>query len=616
MQTAGEDSFHSDKGESVSNKGYNTQHAKQMSFIEDEKRPSARVLVPSRDRSDHSNASRPHYVHNGLLCPSLSSHPSERSRESVMNLWRDEENHSAFMPPESSIIPAPSLSASTNHSPHSYRKRPMTMQPEISIANPATRNSPRNFTPFSHAPKSSRHSYPSWYRHNRRYESDDNYDINERDHYRNSHFCLKNSSSANNKTWSSLIPFRSENDRNSQCNYTFDRNSELQDNFQSSYHHPRYVEYDRHDQPYLLHRDRDHKNESRSMQPLPVSSCINDRGYHMYRQDYTYNDDYDDKNNDHPLLRNYNPDFDGCRTAYLPNNADDTKSPRGINISIVTDHITSLDVMTENTTGTLRMPEAAFEANFDVMDPPVTPITQPSEEPLRISPDSLNEYDILMGRGGSVNSQIGNCHFRSLVQDFQHIYLTLKRKDKPLMARSMVLIVRNRGGRFLKKGEKIGEYYEVGDEKAETKACQALREGLGVRATTRKRKEIHLQEREIENETKKMTRNEQGREIESEQSHMSVEEQVIPYNLSMEEDYFILNKCEYPSMEYIGHNVNCKDTLAFQSSSQNESSSSALDFSSTATGEQYQQQLTIETNLSSDEDYQREESIYSEERDR
>jgi len=58
-----------------------------------------------------------------------------------------------------------------------------------------------------------------------------------------------------------------------------------------------------------------------------------------------------------------------------------------------------------------------------------------------------------------------------------------KRKEKPLLARSIVLVIRKRGGSFVKKDDKSGRLHEVGDEKAEAKTSQALREGLDVRAT-------------------------------------------------------------------------------------------------------------------------------------
>jgi hypothetical protein len=111
------------------------------------------------------------------------------------------------------------------------------------------------------------------------------------------------------------------------------------------------------------------------------------------------------------------------------------------------------------------------------------PSTPPSTEPVCDSPGDVNSYDVLCGRGGGTNSQIGNRRFRKLVQEFQPIYLLARRKEKPLLARTIVLIIRKRGGRFLKKDEETGELYEVGDDKAEAKTSQALREGLDVRAT-------------------------------------------------------------------------------------------------------------------------------------
>lgn len=129
------------------------------------------------------------------------------------------------------------------------------------------------------------------------------------------------------------------------------------------------------------------------------------------------------------------------------------------------------------------LPKAAVEIDFDVADPPMEPITPPSDSPICNSMGEVNTYDVLCGRGGGTNSQVGNRRFRQLVQDFQPIYLLAKRKEKPLLARTIVLIIRKRGGRFLKKDEETGELFEVGDTKAEAKTSQALREGLDVRAT-------------------------------------------------------------------------------------------------------------------------------------
>jgi len=129
------------------------------------------------------------------------------------------------------------------------------------------------------------------------------------------------------------------------------------------------------------------------------------------------------------------------------------------------------------------LPKAASELDFDVSDPPLEPSTPASNQPVCESPADVNSFDVLCGRGGGTNSQVGNRRFRKLVQEFQPIYLLARRKEKPLLARTIVLIIRKRGGRFLKKDEETGELYEVGDSKAEAKTSQALREGLDVRAT-------------------------------------------------------------------------------------------------------------------------------------
>ncbi|CAB9521679.1 expressed unknown protein [Seminavis robusta] len=129
------------------------------------------------------------------------------------------------------------------------------------------------------------------------------------------------------------------------------------------------------------------------------------------------------------------------------------------------------------------LPAAAHEVDFDVTDPPAEPVCPPSTEAIVESLADVNTYDVLCGRGGGTNSQIGNKRFRKLVQEFQPTYLLARRKEKPLLARTIVLIIRKRGGHFLRKDDESGMLFEVGDAKAEAKTSQALREGLDVRAT-------------------------------------------------------------------------------------------------------------------------------------
>ena len=146
-------------------------------------------------------------------------------------------------------------------------------------------------------------------------------------------------------------------------------------------------------------------------------------------------------------------------------------------------------------------PQSAKEVDFDIRDPTTTPIVPAGTVPVCSQQSYINAQDVLCGRGGGTNTQIGNRRFRSLVQEFQPTYLLRRRrKEKPLIARTIVLIIRKRGGRFLRKDEKDGAFYEVGDDKAEAKTSQALRERLDVRAPPPLRE--NSQARVFENETK------------------------------------------------------------------------------------------------------------------
>ena len=131
------------------------------------------------------------------------------------------------------------------------------------------------------------------------------------------------------------------------------------------------------------------------------------------------------------------------------------------------------------------MPALGSEVDFNIHEPPMTPIVKESSMPVCNSKAELNEHDVLLERGSRATKQIGNQRFRDLVRDFQPTYLLAKKKEKSLLARSIVLIIRKRGGRFVKKNDETGGLHEIGDAKAEFKAAQALREGLDIRATKR-----------------------------------------------------------------------------------------------------------------------------------
>lgn len=210
----------------------------------------------------------------------------------------------------------------------------------------------------------------------------------------------------------------------------------------------------------------------------------------------------------HPLLREYDPDRDKRITSNSnANNCSPVrpspsssakpkgkaKKPKGTVASTVGREAASASSSPEHRKPStaahaaiaagMTLPPSAQEVDFDIHNPPMKPVVQHSDKPVCSISSNVNAHDVLCGRGGGTNTQIGNRRFRALVQEFQPIYLLCRRKEKPLIARTIVLIIRNRGGRFLKKDELSGMLFEVGDEKAEAKTSQALREGLDVRAS-------------------------------------------------------------------------------------------------------------------------------------
>lgn len=98
--------------------------------------------------------------------------------------------------------------------------------------------------------------------------------------------------------------------------------------------------------------------------------------------------------------------------------------------------------------------------------------------PLKEIP-SPHPHDVLCGRGGGTNNHVGNSHWRMLVAANKQLYVTLPKRQKMLLSRSIVNAVRSQNppGRFLQKDAKSELWYDVGDQRAQEKTSQALREG-------------------------------------------------------------------------------------------------------------------------------------------
>ncbi|KAL3932344.1 MAG: hypothetical protein SGBAC_010890 [Bacillariaceae sp.] len=99
------------------------------------------------------------------------------------------------------------------------------------------------------------------------------------------------------------------------------------------------------------------------------------------------------------------------------------------------------------------------------------PLQPPADFVQKVEPT-----DVLCGRGGETNHHPGNVQYRLLVKAFQPLYVSAKRRDKPLIAQCIVYSVRQVGGRFLKRASDK-EWKDVGNTKAREKTSQALREG-------------------------------------------------------------------------------------------------------------------------------------------
>jgi hypothetical protein len=101
-----------------------------------------------------------------------------------------------------------------------------------------------------------------------------------------------------------------------------------------------------------------------------------------------------------------------------------------------------------------------------------------SNYPLKDIPQP-HANDVLCGRGGGTNNHIGNSHWRMLVAANKQLYITLPKRQKMLLSRSIVNAVRSQNppGRFLQKDNKSNLWFDVGDQRAQEKTSQALREG-------------------------------------------------------------------------------------------------------------------------------------------
>mmetsp|Transcript_10894 Transcript_10894/g.30139 ORF Transcript_10894/g.30139 Transcript_10894/m.30139 type:complete len:594 (+) Transcript_10894:517-2298(+) len=120
-------------------------------------------------------------------------------------------------------------------------------------------------------------------------------------------------------------------------------------------------------------------------------------------------------------------------------------------------------------------------------DQQVSPSTMSTDAPIM----HVNDNDVLCGRGGGNGcSHIGNARFRELVASQREYYSTLTKKQKMILSRQIVNLIRKVGGRFLARDHSNGvvngskglsptgqhHWYDIGLPRSFEKTAQALRE--------------------------------------------------------------------------------------------------------------------------------------------
>jgi hypothetical protein len=83
-------------------------------------------------------------------------------------------------------------------------------------------------------------------------------------------------------------------------------------------------------------------------------------------------------------------------------------------------------------------------------------------------------YDVLLGRGRNLQNHPGNKRFRGLIDRYLERYEAADKQDKTILAYTIIRIVQEMNGRFLKDVDGAG-YVEVDNAVAQTKVAHCFR---------------------------------------------------------------------------------------------------------------------------------------------
>jgi len=91
----------------------------------------------------------------------------------------------------------------------------------------------------------------------------------------------------------------------------------------------------------------------------------------------------------------------------------------------------------------------------------------------------VGDNDVVCGRGSIINKHVGNRRFRRIINENKLTYARCeKNSHKHFLALSIVLAIERKGGRFLKRNEKLNEWIKISRKESVAKAAQALRDQL------------------------------------------------------------------------------------------------------------------------------------------
>jgi hypothetical protein len=135
-----------------------------------------------------------------------------------------------------------------------------------------------------------------------------------------------------------------------------------------------------------------------------------------------------------------------------------------------------------------RLNKATVKLSIDEVEQCAT-----KEDPVQQSPsvddpimyiDTIQEWDVLCGRGGRSNHHPGNKRYRHVVSEMKMMYRRSEAKAiKTDLSRAIVEHCCNYGGRFIKHDSKSGRYYVLTKAEARKKTSQALRETKALKWT-------------------------------------------------------------------------------------------------------------------------------------